>query len=190
MSPVKPRVPNSISHGQPRTPVRSQGAVGGSGADRVSADQGKPHHDFGRCIACAACAVACDTTAIRILVDEDEGMLVWTLDLYDCTWCGRCAAACPTGAMGLVAGGAGGAAAFADDPEPPKRCLFALRECASCGRYYATNKEVEYASSLLEQEEGNADAARALALTGVCPDCKRLHDAKAAGRRAGMKRKP
>ena len=56
---------------------------------------GKPHHDFGRCIACAACAVACDTRAIRIFVDEDEGLLVWTLDLTDCTWCGRCAQAPP-----------------------------------------------------------------------------------------------
>ena len=33
---------------------------------------GKPHHDFGRCIACAACAVACDTRAIRIFVDEGD----------------------------------------------------------------------------------------------------------------------
>lgn len=26
------------------------------------------------------------------------------------------------------------------------------------------------------------------ALTSICPDCKRLHDAKAAARRSGMKR--
>lgn len=187
MSPLKPRVPNPISQGASRA-VCPHGAAGGNGIGAPAVPQGKPHHDFGRCIACAACAVACDTSAIRIFVDEDEGMLVWTLDLTDCTWCGRCAAVCPTGAMGLVADSACRPAAFADDPEPPKRCLFALRECASCGRYYATNKEVEYASSLLEQEEGNADAARALALTGICPDCKRTHDAKAAGRRAGMKR--
>ena len=130
---------------------------------------GKPHHDFGRCIACAACAVACDTRAIRIFVDEEEGLLVWTLDLTDCTWCGLCAQACPTGAMGLVID-----CDFADDPEPPKRCLFALRECASCGRYYATNKEVEYANALLDQAEH------------VCPDCKRRRDAQAASRRCGL----
>ena len=118
---------------------------------------------------------------LRIFIDEDEGLLVWTLDLYDCTQCGRCVPVCPTGAMGLIEG-----AEFADDPEPPKRCLFALAECESCGRYYATNKEVAFANELLEQEE-HADAARARALTSICPDCKRLHDAKAAARRSGMK---
>ena len=67
--------------------------------------------------------MACDAGAIRIFIDEDEGLLVWTLDLYDCTQCGRCVPVCPTGAMGLIEG-----AEFADDPEPPKRCLFALAE--------------------------------------------------------------
>ncbi len=74
---------------------------------------------------------------------------------------------------------------FADDPEPPKRCLFALRECASCGRYYATNKEVEYANALLDQAE-HVDAAHARLLTSVCPDCKRRRDAQAASRRCGL----
>lgn len=182
MSPVKPRVPNPISQGVPNAAARSRGVVGGNGIGAAPGAQGKPHHDFGRCIACAACAVACETNAIRIFIDEDEGMLVWTLDLADCTQCGRCHPVCPTGAMGLLPN-----AGFADSPEPPKRCLFALRECATCGRYYATNKEVEYANTLLAQEE-HADAARALALTGICPDCKRTHDAKAAARRAGMRR--
>lgn len=182
MSPIKPRIPNSISQGLSRSETRARGVMGGNGIGVMPSTEGKPRHDFGKCIACAACAVACDTNAIRIFIDEDEGMLVWTLDLFDCTWCGRCAPVCPTEAMSLVAD-----SAFADDPEPPKRCLFSLCECSSCGRYYATNKEVAYANALLEQEE-HADAARALALTGVCPDCKRIHDAEAAGRRAGMKR--
>ena len=76
---------------------------------------------------------------------------------------------------------------FADDPEPPKRCLFALRECASCGRYYATNKEVEYANALLDQAE-HVDAAHARLLVSVCPDCKRRRDAQAASRRSGLGR--
>ncbi|WP_080801646.1 4Fe-4S dicluster domain-containing protein [Arabiibacter massiliensis] len=169
---VKPRTSNPIS-------ARDRAA----GARRVSSVvEGKPRHDFSACIACAACAAACDANAIRIFIDEDEGLLVWTLDLFDCTHCGRCVPVCPTGAMDVIEG-----ADFADEPELPKRCLFTLAECESCGRYYATNKEIAFANALLEQDE-HADAARALALTGICPDCKRLHDAKAAGRRAGMRR--
>lgn len=166
MAIVKPRVPN---------PISSRDC-----AKRPA--EGKPRHDFSECIACAACAVACESNAIRIFIDEDEGLLVWTLDLFDCTQCGRCVPVCPTGAMTLIED-----AAFADEPELPKRCLFTLAECASCGRYYATNKELAFANSLLEQEE-HADAARALALMSTCPDCKRTRDAQAAARRAGMKR--
>lgn len=172
MATIKPRLAQPISGGWPQS----------RRAGHVQAVEGKPCHDFGLCIACAACAASCEPDAIRIFIDEDEGMLVWTLDLFECTQCGRCAVVCPTGAMSILID-----AEFADDPEPPKHCLFSLRECETCGRYYATNKEVEFANSLLEQE-AHADAARALALTGICPDCKRLHDAKAAGRRSGMKR--
>ena len=94
MGTIKPRVPNAISAGRPASSAR-----------RVHEPvKGKPHHDFERCIACAACAVACDAGAIRIFIDEDEGLLVWTLDLYDCTQCGRCVPVCPTGAMGLIEG--------------------------------------------------------------------------------------
>ena len=92
MGTIKPRVPNAISAGRPASSAR-----------RVHEPvKGKPRHDFERCIACAACAVACDAGAIRIFIDEDEGLLVWTLDLYDCTQCGRCVPVCPTGAMGLI----------------------------------------------------------------------------------------
>ena len=173
MAAVKPRVPNLISdRGRTPRPGHASGVA-----------EGKPRHDFSACIACAACAAACDANAIRIFIDEDEGLLVWTLDLFDCTHCGRCGPACPTGAMDVIEG-----AGFADEPELPKRCLFTLAECASCGRYYATNKEIAFANALLEQEE-HADAARARALMATCPDCKRTRDAKAAARRAGMKRR-
>lgn len=207
---IKPRVPQPLSHGWnvtgsqmaggaderlSGTAAHSAGASsgrlpgtrGGRSADAAGARQpsrrqdvveGKPSHDFGQCIACAACAAACEGGAIRIFIDEDEGFLVWTLDLFDCTSCGKCASACPTGAMSIIPH-----AEFADDPEPPKRCLFALRECESCGRYYATNKEIEFANALLAEQD-HADAAHARALTTVCPDCKRIHDAKAAARRS------
>ena len=72
---VKPRTSNPISSRDRVTGVRRASSV----------VEGKPRHDFSACIACAACAAACDANAIRIFIDEDEGMLVWTLDLYDCT---------------------------------------------------------------------------------------------------------
>ena len=107
---VKPRTSNPISSRDRVTGVRRASSV----------VEGKPRHDFSACIACAACAAACDANAIRIFIDEDEGLLVWTLDLFDCTQCGRCVPACPTGAMDVIEG-----ADFADEPELPKRCLFA-----------------------------------------------------------------
>ena len=164
---VKPRTSNPISSRDRVTGVRRASSV----------VEGKPRHDFSACIACAACAAACDANAIRIFIDEDEGLLVWTLDLFECTHCGRCVPACPTGAMDVIEG-----AGFADEPELPKRCLFTLAECASCGRYYATNKEIEFANALLEQEE-HADAARARALTSVCPGRRppRRHEAAQLG---------
>lgn len=79
-------------------------------------------------------------------------------------------------------------AGFADEPELPKRCLFTLAECASCGRYYATNKEIEFANALLEQEE-HADAAAPARSRPSAPTASCAHDAKAAGRRAAMKRR-
>lgn len=147
---------------------------------RVSHGRGKPHHDFGACIACAACAVACEPRAIGIVVDEDEGTLVWMLDFELCTSCGACHEVCPTGAMGLLSG-----VNPADEAEPPKRCVFALAECEECGKYYASRKEVAYANRLLSQLD-HADAALARAMTKLCPECKRTRDALAADRRTGM----
>lgn len=147
---------------------------------RISHGRGKPHHDFGACIACAACAVACEPRAIGIVVDEDEGTLVWMLDFELCTSCGACHEVCPTGAMGLLSG-----VNPADEAEPPKRCVFALAECEECGKYYASRKEVAYANRLLSQLD-HADAALARAMTRLCPECKRTRDALAADRRTGM----
>ena len=144
---------------------------------------GKPHHDFALCIACAACAVACEPRAIDILIDEDEGTLIWTLDFELCTSCGACHPVCPTDAMGILLG-----VNPADEAEPPKRCVYALAECETCGRYYASRKEVAYANELLDQLD-HVDAAIARAMTAICPDCKRIHEAEAAQRRVNMRRR-
>lgn len=155
--------------------------VGASPALPASGERGKPHHDFSVCIACAACAVSCDPRAIGIVIDEDEGTLVWTLDFESCTSCGICHDVCPTGAMGLLVG-----VGVDDEAEPPKRCVFALAECEKCGRYYASRKEVAHANRLLSKLD-HADAALARAMTKLCPECKRLCDAQAAARRSRMR---
>ena len=94
-------------------------------------------------------------------------------------WCGRCAPACPTGAMGRRRGSRD----FADEPEPPKRCLFALaRVRQRAGATTPRTRRSEYANALLEQAGARRRRPR--------PRCSRPSAPTASARRDAQGGRP
>lgn len=147
-----PRVPNAISAGRP---------AGRRAAPRAGQRKASPSTSSAASL--AACAVACDAA------------LSASSSRTKVCWCGR-----STCTMHAVVGARSRApparwASSRARSSPTTRAAQALPvrvgRGKSCGRYYATNKEVAFANELLEQEE-HADAARARALTSICPDCR------------------
>jgi Ni,Fe-hydrogenase III small subunit/formate hydrogenlyase subunit 6/NADH:ubiquinone oxidoreductase subunit I len=64
---------------------------------------GFPVIDFSRCTACADCAAACPTTAIRTST-EDRARVVMSLSYASCIQCGACVTACGEQAVRLSDG--------------------------------------------------------------------------------------
>ena len=63
--------------------------------------RGKPEFAGSRCIACAACTIACPANALTMETDAKAGTRTWQLDLGRCIFCARCEEVCPTGAIVL-----------------------------------------------------------------------------------------
>ena len=136
--------------------------------------RGKPHHDPERCIACAACAIACPPNALSITTDLDQGTRTWSLFVGRCIYCGRCEEVCPTNAITLSPDFE---LAVANKQDLYETAEYKLAACRICGTYYAPLKEIEYVSALLKQSNMNEeDRARAVALLELCPECKREND--------------
>jgi hydrogenase-4 component H len=138
--------------------------------------RGKPHHDPERCIACAACAIACPPNALTITTDLDQGSQTWSLFTGRCIYCGRCEEVCPTGAITLSQDFE---LAVLNKDDLYERAAYKLAACRRCGKYYAPLKEIEYASALLQQS-GLSEVAKAnaRALIEICPECKRTTDVR------------
>jgi hydrogenase-4 component H len=138
--------------------------------------RGKPHHVPERCIACAACAIACPPNALTITTDLDQGLRTWTLFMGRCIYCGRCEEVCPTGAITLSQDLE---LAVLNKEDLYERADYKLAACRRCGMYFAPLKEIEHVSARLQQsglsEEGLANAR---ALLEVCPECKRKNDVR------------
>jgi hydrogenase-4 component H len=136
--------------------------------------RGKPHHDPERCIACAACAVACPPNALNITTDLDRGLRTWTLFMGRCIYCGRCEEVCPTGAIKLSPDFE---LAVANKQDLYERADYRLAACARCGTYFAPLKEIEYVSTLLEGSGMSKDSMEsARSLVRICPECRRKND--------------
>ncbi len=136
--------------------------------------RGKPKHDPERCIACAACALACPPNALSMTVDLDQGITTWSLFMGRCIYCGRCEEVCPTGAIALSPDFE---LAVMNKEDLYERADYRLAVCPGCGTYFAPQKEVDYAAALLQSRGVDADElAGALALLKFCPECKRRQD--------------
>lgn len=141
--------------------------------------RGKPEHDELRCIACAACAVACPPNAIQMQTDLRAGTITWSIDYGRCIFCARCEEVCPLDAIRL---GSEFELAVMRKDDLLETCTYQLQACSECGEYFAPRKEVDYAVRLLASMPGNAEAAEAAQQACVCPSCKRTKDAVAAKR--------
>lgn len=139
--------------------------------------RGKPVHDAERCIACAACAVACPPNAIQMAVDAGQGTIEWSINYGRCIFCGRCEEVCPLDAIELSSEFE---LAVMNKDDLSETSTYKLQACSECGRYFAPRKEVDYAVRLLEKSDANPEKAEALKLAGMCPACKRKADAVAA----------
>lgn len=136
--------------------------------------RGKPHHDPERCIACAACAIACPPNALSITTDLDQGCRTWILFMGRCIYCGRCEEVCPTGAITLSPDFE---LAVMNKQDLFEQADYKLAACRRCGIYFAPLKEIEYVSALLQQSGMSEDALASVhSLLEICPECKRRND--------------
>ena len=157
--------------------------------ERPEGARGKPEHDPIACIACAACANVCPPNAIQMLIEADKGQTTWSINFGRCIFCGRCEEVCPTHAIELSKEFE---LAVMNKEDLEERCTYDMARCSECGEYYATVKQVDYATRILSQLPGDLEAQQAAALTGVCPKCKQKADAYRNKRRdelVGGKRK-
>jgi hydrogenase-4 component H len=137
--------------------------------------RGKPQHDPERCIACAACALACPPNALSMASDLEQGTITWSLFMGRCIYCGRCEEVCPTGAI-LLSPDFELAVMNKDDLF--ERADYRLAVCPNCGTSFAPKKQLDYVAAVLEQSGmGVQELSTALELLRLCPDCKRRNDA-------------
>lgn len=137
--------------------------------------RGRPKHDPERCIACGACAIACPPNALRVEADVDRGTVIWSLFTGRCIYCARCEEVCPTGAIALSPDFE---LAVMNKADLYERAEYRLAACRECGAFYAPQKEVDYALTLLQQSGLTGRAlAETSALLAICPACRRKRDA-------------
>ena len=144
--------------------------------------RGKPEHDEARCIACAACAIACPPNAITMNMDETDDNIVWNISYGRCIYCGRCHEVCPVQAIELKQEFE---LAVMSKADLTNECAYPTAKCLRCGKPYASAKEIEHSKQLLASmgyPQEKIDVA------DVCIECRRLEDARRAKATALKKR--
>ncbi len=141
----------------------------------VSKDfRGKPEHEAEKCIACAACTIACPPNAISMETDLEAGTRTWAIDYGRCIFCGRCEESCPTGAIHLTPEFE---LAVFDKADLSRKAVFTLESCAVCGKPFAPAKEVAYVAEILAQTSADPNRSeQETLLLHTCPECKRKND--------------
>lgn len=133
--------------------------------------RGKPEYAAARCIACAACTIACPANALTMTTDAAAGTRTWMLNIGRCVFCARCEEVCPTGAIVLSAQFEMAVRSKADLMVTGE---FTLTDCCSCGTPFAPTKEVNYVIALLvRQGLPQEEAERRRMLYASCPECRR-----------------
>ncbi|WON78637.1 formate hydrogenlyase complex iron-sulfur subunit [Serratia sp. UGAL515B_01] len=129
--------------------------------------RGKPEYHPQQCIACGACTNACPSNALTMTTDTTSGTLRWQLFLGRCIFCARCEEVCPTTAIRLSQQFE---LAVWRKEDLYQQADFAICHCRQCGKPYATQKEIDYALTLLS---GTLPASASLrARFETCASCK------------------
>jgi hydrogenase-4 component H len=136
--------------------------------------RGKPQHDPKMCISCGACIQACPPNALTMESDPDSPVQTWSIFFGRCIYCARCEEVCPTGAIQLSHDFE---LAVMNKADLYERADYRLTACQQCGRFFAPEKEIEYAVALLEQAGFSRETLdERQTLFELCPTCRRKND--------------
>ncbi|MCD8316032.1 MAG: 4Fe-4S binding protein [Eggerthellaceae bacterium] len=142
--------------------------------------RGKPVHDNDLCMCCAACANQCPPNAIQMSLDMEKGTEVWSINYGRCIFCGRCQEVCPTKAITLSDEIE---LAVLDKDDLEFTATYPLARCSNCGKFYASQKEVDYVTNVLMAATDTLTVEGARYITSRCDECKTRVDALRADAR-------
>jgi hydrogenase-4 component H len=148
---------------------------------RVEKDfRGRPEHTAERCIACAACTIACPANALAMQTDIAAGTRTWSINYGRCIFCARCEEVCPTQAIKLTEDFE---LAVANKADLTVKAVFTLAHCVCCDEPFAPAKEIAYVIALVEANDpvpqgapASAEFERRRRMLATCPSCKRHND--------------
>jgi len=133
--------------------------------------RGKPEFAPKRCIACAACTIACPPNALSMETRPSTGKRVWRLNYGRCVFCARCEEVCPTGA--IVLAGDIELAVF-NKADLMVTAEYTLTNCRKCETPFVPTKEVDYVIELLQRSGmDHVDVEKQRMVYETCPDCRR-----------------
>lgn len=136
--------------------------------------RGRVEYEARRCMACAACTIACPPNALTMVTDPVAGTRTWMLNYGRCVVCARCEEVCPTNAIALSNQFELAVRTKADLMASAE---FTLTRCRGCDTPFAPTKGVNYVMALLEQAGVSKEELESRRVVyETCPECRRLAD--------------